>query len=264
MTKGVPFGFIVVVALTALGAGMPAAHPAGGYPGGGEALMSTDKPCYAPGEDVAITATGSAYVIATGYFPIRFWGITNASGDAVFQPLNGQAAIGWLDGTLEGTWDQTYLLDTWERRDPRTGTPVPSGTYTIWFYEVVPEEWRPPGWIPTDIEIGDCAGGALVVTLRVMPRTLNVRSQGWWVTARIDFDDPVAGDVDPQSLTLEGVLAGRVGAGNETTAMAKFPRGDLIAVLPVGSSVEVCVAGALMDGRLFGACDAIRVDDPGR
>jgi len=150
MSRGFVVAFLaVLVSMAIVSVAPPNPGPTDGVLGGGDAVMSTDKACYAPGEDVTITATGLAWVPAIGSFPVVFWGITNASGEAVFQPVNALAAIGELDGTLEGTWNQTYLLDTYEHGpDPRTGTPVPPGMYTIWFYEVLPEEWRPPGWVP--------------------------------------------------------------------------------------------------------------------
>ena len=243
-------GVLAVLALAG-----PGPDPAGGT---GQVVMSTDKPCYGQGEAVDVTATGWAAVSSIGSFPKVFWAVTNESGDAVFWPGNPLTAVGTFNGTLEGTWNQTFLL----YQDPRTWTPVPPGKYTIWFYEVPLVPDYPPGWDPADLEIGDC-GEELTATLRVMPRTLNVRSSGRWVTARIEFARPVAGDVEPASLHLEGVLASRVWMADGTTAMAKFGRGELIDALPVGTAAQVCVAGRLTDGRAFGACDAIRVLDPG-
>jgi len=265
MSRGFVVAFLaVLVSMAIVSVAPPNPGPTDGVVGGGDAVMSTDKACYAPGEDVTITATGLAWVPAIGSFPVVFWGITNASGEAVFQPVNALAAIGELDGTLEGTWNQTYLLDTYEHGpDPRTGTPVPPGMYTIWFYEVLPEEWRPPGWVPTDIKIGDCDGDS-TATLRVTPRTLDLRSHGQWVTAWLAFSEPVADAVDPASLLLNGIPAARAWVENETTLMAKFHRDELAGVLSTGPSVPLRVSGTLADGRAFEAFDLIRVIDPGR
>ena len=101
-------------------------------------------------------------------------------------------------------------------------------------------------------------------TLRIEPRTLNLRSQGRWVSARLDFAEPVAGDVDPSSLRLGGVAADRVDVLGDSAIRAKFPRGELASVLAPGAHVEVCAAGFLLNDRPFRVCDSIRVISPGR
>lgn len=119
----------------------------------GEVIMSTDKPCYRPGEFVHITATGWATVPSVGDFPYIFWAITNASGDHVFEAFNPFLAIGGINGTLNGTWNQTYRLFGGK---PPSGMPVPPGSYTIWFYEIPPPNETIPSWIPEEIIIGEC------------------------------------------------------------------------------------------------------------
>ncbi|MFQ6128412.1 MAG: PKD domain-containing protein [Thermoplasmata archaeon] len=124
----------------------------------GEVVMSTDKACYRPGELVRITATGWAVVPSVGDFPFIFWAITNASGGHVFETFNPFLAIGGFNGTLNGTWNQTYRLFGGK---PPSGMPVPPGSYTIWFYEIPPPNETIPSWIPAEIVIGEC--GAEVV-----------------------------------------------------------------------------------------------------
>ena len=103
---------------------------------------------------------------------------------------------------------------------------------------------------------------SVAATLRVEPRTLNLRSNGQWVNARIEFAEPVATLVDPSTLALEGVPADRVEVQGEATIHAKFSRSALIDVLSPGDAVEVCATGSLTDGRPFQACDVIRVISP--
>jgi outer membrane protein assembly factor BamB len=105
---------------------------------------------------------------------------------------------------------------------------------------------------------------SVAATLRVEPRTLNLRSNGQSVNAHLEFAEPVAGMVDPSTLRLEGVPADRVQVHGNTTIHAKFSREALIQVLSQGESVEVCATGALTDGRTFRACDVIRVILPGK
>lgn len=101
-------------------------------------------------------------------------------------------------------------------------------------------------------------------TLKLTPETLNLKSQGRWVTARITFDEAVAGSVEIASLLLEGIPADRVQVLGPTTLLVKFSREALEGVLAPGDAVRVCVTGKLADGRTFTACDAIRVIRPGR
>jgi len=105
---------------------------------------------------------------------------------------------------------------------------------------------------------------SVAATLRVEPRTLNLRSNGRWVNAQIEFAEPVAGLVDPATVALEGVPADRVDVQGNTTIHAKFPRDALIDALSPGESVEMCATGVLTDGRTFRACDVIRVIRPGK
>jgi hypothetical protein len=100
-------------------------------------------------------------------------------------------------------------------------------------------------------------------TLRITPRTLNLKSKGRWVTARLTFNEDLAGMVDPLSLELEGIGSDRVKVLDDRTLQMKFSRKSLIALLSPGD-VTVCVSGTLTDGRTFSACDTIRVIRPGK
>lgn len=106
---------------------------------------------------------------------------------------------------------------------------------------------------------GTTQAGNLTVSLRVNPETLNNASNGRWVTARLNFSEEVARDVDNASLRLEGIAADRMQVLDNTSVMAKFPRAELIAILPIGVDVQVCLTGTLKDGRTFESCDTIRV-----
>ena len=104
----------------------------------------------------------------------------------------------------------------------------------------------------------------LSATVRVEPETLNLKSQGRWVTAIVTFDDEVAGMVNLGTLRLEGVSADWARVLDGHTILVKFSREALISVLAPGSSVTVCVKGQLTDGRGFAGCDTIRVIRPGK
>ncbi len=100
-------------------------------------------------------------------------------------------------------------------------------------------------------------------TLRVEPRTLNLRSQGRWVSARIVVVNASVSDIDIASLALNGVPAARVEVLDNTTLTAKFDRQALAATLQPGDRVAVTLTGRWKDGGTFTASDAIRVIDPG-
>ncbi|MCK4457487.1 MAG: PKD domain-containing protein [Thermoplasmata archaeon] len=148
-----PFGGVLLVAAIML---LPC-FSGGDEPSlpSGEVVMSTDKACYYPGEYVNITATGWAGVPSIGDFPINFWAITNEAEDPVFETANLLLATGGFMGTLNGTWNQTYRFPYGQ---PPSGEQVPPGRYTILFYEIPRPNETVPGWIPTEIEIGECGG----------------------------------------------------------------------------------------------------------
>lgn len=231
----------------------------------GDVVMTTDTTCYRPGDLVHITATGWAGVPSIGDFPQTFWAIANASGDPIFETANFLQAVGSFSGTLEGTWNQTY------RRvfggQPPTGTPVPPGTYVIWFYELTPPNETPPDWVvPATIEIGDCGGGlpAETVTVRLVPRTLNLKSEGKWVTAHVSVANATAADIDPATLTLQGVSVDWSHITSNDTLMAKFDRAAFASTVAPGDAVVVTLVGRWTDGGSFTATDTIRVIQPGR
>ncbi|MEE9340674.1 MAG: hypothetical protein V3V21_03320, partial [Thermoplasmata archaeon] len=150
------FGGVLLVAAIML---FPC-HSGGDEPSlpSGEVVMSTDRACYYPGEYVNITATGWAGVPTIGDFPINFWAITDSAGDPVFETANLLLATGGFMGTLNGTWNQTYRFPYGQ---PPSGEQVPPGRYTILFYEIPRPNETVHGWIPTEIEIGECGGGPI-------------------------------------------------------------------------------------------------------
>jgi hypothetical protein len=96
--------------------------------------------------------------------------------------------------------------------------------------------------------------------LRVTPRTLQRRSCGEDVLARITFAEGVAAsEADVPSLRLNGsVPVDRVVVLHGRELAVRFDRAATIAVLPLGDSVEVRVTGTIR-GLPFVAVDHIRV-----
>jgi hypothetical protein len=107
-------------------------------------------------------------------------------------------------------------------------------------------------------------------SIRIMPRTLNLKSKGRWVTCRIEFDwQYLVTDIDSSSILLEGKIpAHRIQLkGRENVAFVKFSRPKLRRMLSaVGwlGDVKLIVTGRLKDGRGFKGTDTIRVINPGR
>ncbi len=181
----------------------------------GTVVMSTDKSCYRPGEPVNVSATGYAQVPNIGDFRYIFWAVTNASGGPVWETVNMLDAVGTINGTLEGTWNQTH-----RNLDPVTGWPVyggpvAPGAYAIWFYEIPREPWYPDTWIPTNVTIGDCgssvraSAGGPYQTSEGQPVTLDASaSTGQDLEYRWDFEDDGSWDTtwssDPKAVHVYG------------------------------------------------------------
>ena len=96
--------------------------------------------------------------------------------------------------------------------------------------------------------------------LRVTPRTLERRSKGEDVQARITFAEGVsASEVSIPSVRLNGVVpVDRVVLVHKRELVVKFDRAAVIGVLPLGDHVEVRVTGTLQ-GLPFVGVDHIRV-----
>jgi RHS repeat-associated protein len=101
--------------------------------------------------------------------------------------------------------------------------------------------------------------------VEIEPETLNLASQGRWITAFIELpEDYHAADIDPESVMLNGVVPAeksRIGDHDRDGVfdlMVKFDRQHTASLLGPGDAVEITVTG-IVDGRLFAGADAIRV-----
>ena len=101
------------------------------------------------------------------------------------------------------------------------------------------------------------------VSLQVDPKTLNLKSNGNWITARIEVDRASPADIESTSLTLNGVPAAWVHLVHNETLMAKFDRAAFAATVSIGE-ILVILEGRWKDGGAFRATDTIRVIRPGR
>jgi hypothetical protein len=98
-------------------------------------------------------------------------------------------------------------------------------------------------------------GQELIVPIVISPSTINLQSEGTWVTvhAEIDYSDVVGATV-----TLDGITVKSTFADNRGELVAKFAVGDVRAIVQPGS-VELTLAGATRDGGTFSGTDMVRV-----
>ena len=110
---------------------------------------------------------------------------------------------------------------------------------------------------------------SIPVEVDIMPETLNLTSQGRWITCRILLpENHDVADIDPNSIRLDtnGVLpGGKIAADQmwfeEQVAVAKFSRSEVQSTLEPQEEVELTLSGKLSDGTRFKGTDVIRVID---
>jgi predicted outer membrane repeat protein len=96
---------------------------------------------------------------------------------------------------------------------------------------------------------------------RIIPRTLNLASEGRWITCYIRLpDDYNVSDIDNNSVLLEDAVqaASLLVDEQKQVATARFNREEVQGILDAGE-VELAITGRLIDGILFEARDVIRV-----
>lgn len=101
--------------------------------------------------------------------------------------------------------------------------------------------------------------------VEIKPETLNLASQGRWITAFIELpEDYHAADIDPDSVVLNGVVPAeksRIGDHDRNGVfdlMVKFDRRHTASLLEPGDAVEITGTGIVEGLRLAGV-DAIQV-----
>jgi len=97
--------------------------------------------------------------------------------------------------------------------------------------------------------------------VRIMPKVLNLRSNGNWIMCTIKLPLPYKiEEIDTNSVLLNERIAAEkvwVSEGNDT-AMAVFERKAVEATLQTGE-IQLLVTGQLTEGQEFEGSDTIRV-----
>ena len=109
--------------------------------------------------------------------------------------------------------------------------------------------------------------GIVNATLRFMPSTLNLKSQGQYVTLRFELEGVALAEFDANSLSFDvnGVLltppAGTpstvVEAGGFLRVMVKLDRAEAIAAFGTSGTYTVTVSGTLTNGMTWSASDTV-------
>ncbi len=95
------------------------------------------------------------------------------------------------------------------------------------------------------------------------PNTLNLKSNGRWITAYFTSNNCDVNDIDPTTLLMNGAVPPeRWEMQANATLMVKFGRALVQATVTVGDGVVIEVTGTWMGGMTFSVTDTIRVIDP--
>jgi hypothetical protein len=99
--------------------------------------------------------------------------------------------------------------------------------------------------------------------IRIIPRTINLRSKGQWIAAFIWLPEEYdVADIDPNSVLLEREIKPEKFwlTEDNQVAIARFDREDIQAILEVGD-IGLTITGRLTDGTVFEGTDTIKVID---
>jgi hypothetical protein len=104
-------------------------------------------------------------------------------------------------------------------------------------------------------------GQLVPAEVRIVPRSINLASEGKWITCYIQLpDDYNVADIKPDTVFLQHEIQAQslsIDEGQQV-ATAKFTRSDVQEILDDGE-VELTITGRLTDGTVFEATDIIKV-----
>jgi hypothetical protein len=234
--------------------------------------VSTDKYTYDVGEDVEITLDGSYTVSSITDLNYISFMIYDSEGEYVWEQPTfsyyGLTAIGFWNGPVTYFWNQTYRLYESHFGDLRVRPPdipnltshswdqVPGGKYYIYAS-------LNGNTISASAEI-EIIQNIIDAKIDIDPDTLNLKSNGKWITAYIDLPEGYnVSEIDISTVILEGSIPAEWGDLQDTTLMVKFDRRDVEDLIGGPSDdVVLTITGELGGGIEFEGSDTIRVIDP--
>lgn len=95
--------------------------------------------------------------------------------------------------------------------------------------------------------------------IEIHPETLNLKSNGRWVTCIMKLPDYLdESDIDPSTVYLEGTIPAENPVLTGSSLNVKFDRSELEGLLATGDEITLTVTGQLWDGMPFKGTDTIR------
>lgn len=94
--------------------------------------------------------------------------------------------------------------------------------------------------------------------IEIHPETLNLKSNGKWVTCIIELPDYLdESDIDPSTVLLEGIITAQKPVLTGHSLNVKFDRSELEDLLTSGKGIVLTVSGRLWNGMAFQGTDSI-------
>lgn len=141
-------------------------------------------------------------------------------------------------------------------------------------YSVAPDTWQwyrciADGW---HVQFANVSQLMIPATIEIDPDTLNLKSEGKWITCYIELLGGLdANNIDVSTIMLNNTVPadkttkiGDYNGDNIADLMVKFDRSDVQKILKVGDKVNITVSGKTYDGNQFEGSDTIRVIDKGK
>jgi hypothetical protein len=193
-----------------------------------------------------------------------------ANGNTVISDYSHNRVIE-VDLALNIVWDSSVvyapMFPIWDAQRLQNGNTLFAVAYNNAIYEIDMAGnlvWQQSvgGW-PKCIERIE-APPKIDATIDIDPNTLNLDSNGNWITGYVDFPTGYdVNDIDVDTVMLDNAISADWGEVQDTTQMLKFDRmatEDLIGA-PT-DSVELEITGQITDGTPFDGTDSIRAIQP--